>query len=100
MDDRLSGLRQAVHETAIPFQRARAAYAEAINSEQISEKAKQIARICISAGMQYGAALMDLRDYLFVETFYDIDNDEVGRVQNSIHSLESENQAYERVLIS
>jgi hypothetical protein len=36
MDDRLSGLRQAVHETAIPFQRARAAYAEAINSEQIS----------------------------------------------------------------
>jgi hypothetical protein len=43
MDDRLSGLRQAVYETAIPFQRARAAHAEAISSEQISEEAKQIA---------------------------------------------------------
>jgi hypothetical protein len=100
MVDRLSELRQAVQETAKPFQRAQAAHAEAINSEQISEETKQTARSCISAGVQYGAALMDLRDYLFVETFYDIDNDEVGRVQNSIHLLESETQAYEQVLIS
>jgi hypothetical protein len=43
---------------------------------------------------------MELGDYLYGVTLQGVENDEVERVQNSIHSLEKETQGYERVLIN
>jgi hypothetical protein len=100
MDERILELRQAVLETAKLYQHARAVHAEATNSEPITEEMKQTARDCISAGVRHGAALMNFRDYLFVETLRGVENDEVVRLQKSIQMLEREAKAYERVLIS
>ena len=99
MDERILELRQAVLETAIPYQHARAVHAEATHAEATIEEIKQTARDCISTGVQHGAALMDLRDYLFAETLQGVENNEVVRLHKSIQILESEAQAYERMLI-
>ena len=100
MDERLLELRQTVLETGEQYQHAQAAYANATNPEQITEEMKQTARDCISAGTQYGAALMELREYVYDVTVQGVENDEAERVQKVIDLLEKETQGYERVLIS
>src|SRR5262245_47157166 len=100
MDERLLELRQAVLETGELYQHAQAVHADVMNPEQITEEMKRTARDCISAGEQYGAALMELINYVYDVTVQGVGNDEAERVQKVIDLLEKETQAYERVLIS
>jgi hypothetical protein len=86
----LYAIQQDVYHAAAKYHGAMAEYAAALHPDTGSQRLKEEADKCISAGEQYGARLQALLDYVLTIGASEVDEQEIQRIRKLIELLDLE----------
>ena len=86
----LYALQQDVYHAAAKYHGAMAEYAAALHPDTESQRLKEEADKCFSAGEQYRAMLLALLDYALTTGASEVDEQEIQRIMRQIELLDLE----------
>ena len=86
----LYAIQQEVYRAAAKYHGAVAEYAAALHPNTQSQRLKEVADECVSAGEGYRVSLLTLLDYALTIGASDVDEQEIQRIRKLIELLDTE----------
>jgi hypothetical protein len=90
MMSNLNAMQQTVYHAAAKYHGAVAEYAEALHPDTQSQRLKEEADKCVSAGEEYRSTLQALLDYALTTGASEVDEQEIQRIRKLIELLDLE----------